>query len=88
MRGLEVEAQVTDLQSHIDSKTKPEQAHDTGYGAKKLASRHDLGDRQLVIVGNHITIPEGLQVMEAEDARIVRVPNKIQPYTLVMPRQG
>jgi hypothetical protein len=86
MQGLEVEVQVTDLQSHIDSKTKPEQAHHIGYGAKKLGSTHNLGDRQLIIVGNHVAIPEWLPVMETEEARIVRVPNKIQPYTLVMPR--
>jgi hypothetical protein len=86
MRGLEVEVQVTDLQSHIDSKTRPEQAHHIGYGDKKLASTHNLGKRQLVIVGNHIAIPEWLPVMETEEARIVRVPNPIQPYTLVMPR--
>ncbi|MBI5880498.1 hypothetical protein HZB90_00035 [archaeon] len=88
MQGLEVEVQVTDLQSHVDSKTKPEQAHHIGYGSKKLGSTHDLGERQLIIVGNGITIPDGLSVMETEEVRIVRVPNTIQPYTLVMPRQS
>jgi hypothetical protein len=87
MRGLEVEIQVTDLASHNASKYKPEQGHETAYGKEKLASKRDLRGRQLIIVGNSVQIPRHVQIIETNVARIAKVPNPIQPYTLVALRE-
>gem|GEM_PF-5134117 len=88
MNGLEVEIQVTTLKSHKDSTHDPDQGHDTSYGAEKLGSKHYLGDRQLVIVGNSVEVPEDKCSVQRTDGLLVaKVPNPIHPYLLVVPQR-
>jgi ppGpp synthetase/RelA/SpoT-type nucleotidyltranferase len=88
MRGLELEVQVTDLQSHLASMNDPKQGHDTSYGAEKLSSRHELNG-QLVIFGNSVKIPRGVcEVKRAGRLLVAEIPNKIQPYLLVVPTEN
>ncbi|MBN1544752.1 RelA/SpoT domain-containing protein [Candidatus Woesearchaeota archaeon] len=88
MKGLEVEIQVTTLNSHRNSIYNPNQGHDTSYGAEKLGSRHHLGDRQLVIVGNSVDVPEDMCFVKRTDGLLVaNVPNPVQKYLLIVPQK-
>jgi ppGpp synthetase/RelA/SpoT-type nucleotidyltranferase len=86
LTGLEVEIQVTDLQSHYESIHDPVQAHDEAYKMRIMQQpRKSVG--QLVIVGNSITLPDELSRVETSQYIIVpEVPSSIQRYTLVIPK--
>jgi hypothetical protein len=85
MRGLEIEIQVTDLESHRKSRKDPKQGHKTVYGAEKLSSNHHL-DGQLVIVGNSVEVPQECNPQRVDGWLVAHVPNKIQPYKILVPR--
>jgi len=84
MRGIEIEIQVTDLESHSNSTSKPEQDHDTTYGDEKLACEHHV-DGQIVIVGNHIQVPGLCRIQHGDGINVVYVPNDMKPYKLIVP---
>jgi hypothetical protein len=86
MRGIEIEIQVTDIKSYQNSITMPEQGHDTSYGQEKLASDHNL-DGQIVVVGNHISLPDRCRTRHCDGFTIAEVPNSMHPYILVVPRE-
>ncbi|MFC1741040.1 hypothetical protein ACFL3V_00700 [Nanoarchaeota archaeon] len=86
MRGLELEVQVTDLQSQQDSKTKPGQRHSEDYGfGSKLRCAHALPG-QLVFFGNSVDL-KSMNVREAEGLLVAKVPGKVVDYTLVVPKR-
>ncbi|MBW2972541.1 RelA/SpoT domain-containing protein [Candidatus Woesearchaeota archaeon] len=87
MRGLEIEVQVTDLKSHLNSIHRPEQGHDTAYGKEKLESEHRL-DGQLIVVGNSVTVPKGVcEVRRSGNLLVAEIPHLFKPYTLAVPLQ-
>ena len=86
MRGLEIEIQVTDLESHRKSIEDPRQGHETAYGSEKLGSNHHL-DGQLVIVGNSVEVPQECNPQRIDGWVVARVHNKIQPYTILVPKK-
>jgi hypothetical protein len=87
MKGLELEVQVTDRESHYNSIYDPKQGHDTAYGAEKLGSPHRLpADRQLVIVGNSVNIPRGICDVRRAGGLLAAQIEGLQPYTLIVPR--
>ncbi|MBT5022231.1 hypothetical protein HOK51_01365 [Candidatus Woesearchaeota archaeon] len=87
MRGLTLELQVTDAKTHEKNMNGKRCGHDSAYGAEKLNAKRDIGDRQIVVVGNSVQIPKGLcKVHEFEDCKIAHVPNPINPYLLVVPK--
>ncbi len=83
MRGLEVEVQVTDLNSHLNSINKPGERHGD-YAIEKLESPHHM-DGQLVIVGNSVKLPKSCDVKRVDGFLVSRIDNPIQPYTILVP---
>jgi hypothetical protein len=87
IRGLTLEIQVTDAKTHDKNMNGKGCSHDKSYDKEKMASKRDLGDRQILVVGNSVEIPEGLcKVHEFEDCKIAKVPNPVNSYLLVVPK--
>jgi ppGpp synthetase/RelA/SpoT-type nucleotidyltranferase len=85
MKGLEIEVQVTDLQSHLASINDPLQGHETSYGAEKLSSRHHL-DGQLIIIGNSVEVPAECGPRMADGLLVAEVKHPFKPYTIIVPK--
>jgi ppGpp synthetase/RelA/SpoT-type nucleotidyltranferase len=86
MKGLEIEVQVTDMNSHRASIEDDKQGHDTSYGAEKLASKHRLPDaNQLIVFGNSVEVPQSVGVQQAGELLVARIKGP-QEYLLVVPR--